>query len=62
MTVKVGLIGTGTVGGGCIDILRNHKEDFCATMASILSWRAYARVILNRRRRTVSPICSRPTF
>ena len=28
MAVKVGLIGTGTVGGGCIDILRNHKQDF----------------------------------
>ena len=28
MTVKVGLVGTGTVGGGCIEILRNHKEDF----------------------------------
>jgi homoserine dehydrogenase len=28
MAVKVGLIGTGTVGGGCIDILQNHKEDF----------------------------------
>ena len=28
MTVKIGLVGIGTVGGGCIDILRNHKEDF----------------------------------
>ena len=28
MTVKIGLVGTGTVGGGCIDILKNHKEDF----------------------------------
>ena len=28
MAVKVGLVGTGTVGGGCIDILHNHKEDF----------------------------------
>lgn len=28
MTVKIGLVGTGTVGGGCIDILRNHKQDF----------------------------------
>lgn len=28
MTVKVGLVGTGTVGGGCIEILRNHKDDF----------------------------------
>ena len=28
MAVKVGLVGTGTVGGGCIDILHNHKEFF----------------------------------
>lgn len=28
MAVKVGLVGTGTVGGGCIDILHNHKGDF----------------------------------
>lgn len=28
MTVKVGLVGTGTVGGGCLDILANHREDF----------------------------------
>lgn len=28
MTVKVGLVGTGTVGGGCLDILAHHKEDF----------------------------------
>lgn len=28
MTVKIGLVGTGTVGGGCLDILKNHKEDF----------------------------------
>ncbi len=28
MTVKIGLVGTGTVGGGCIDIILNHKEDF----------------------------------
>lgn len=28
MTVKIGLVGTGTVGGGCIDIIRNHAEDF----------------------------------
>ena len=27
MAVKVGLVGTGTVGGGCLDILRNHKEE-----------------------------------
>lgn len=28
MAIKVGLVGTGTVGGGCLDILRNHKEEF----------------------------------
>ena len=28
MSVKIGLVGTGTVGGGCLDILANHKEDF----------------------------------
>ncbi len=28
MAVKIGLVGTGTVGGGCLDILNNHKEDF----------------------------------
>ena len=28
MTVKIGLVGTGTVGGGCLDILRDHREDF----------------------------------
>lgn len=28
MTVKIGLVGTGTVGGGCIDIIKNHKDDF----------------------------------
>lgn len=28
MAVKVGLVGTGTVGVGCLDILRNHKEEF----------------------------------
>ena len=28
MTVKIGLVGTGTVGGGCLDILANHTEDF----------------------------------
>ena len=28
MAVKIGLIGTGTVGGGCIDIILNHQEDF----------------------------------
>ena len=26
MTIKLGLVGTGTVGGGCLDILRNHRE------------------------------------
>ena len=28
MPVKIGLVGTGTVGGGCIDIIQNHREDF----------------------------------
>ncbi len=28
MTVKIGLVGTGTVGGGCIDIIAKHREDF----------------------------------
>ena len=28
MTIKLGLVGTGTVGGGCIDILQKHGADF----------------------------------
>ncbi|MBQ3106504.1 MAG: homoserine dehydrogenase [Eggerthellaceae bacterium] len=28
MAIKLGLVGTGTVGGGCIDILAAHKDDF----------------------------------
>ena len=28
MAVKVGLVGMGTVGGGCVDIYMKHKEDF----------------------------------
>ena len=28
MTVKIGLVGTGTVGGGCLQILTDHAEDF----------------------------------
>ena len=28
MPVKIGLIGTGTVGGGCIDIILKHRDDF----------------------------------
>ncbi len=28
MAVRLGLVGTGTVGGGCIEILKNHKNDF----------------------------------
>ncbi|HIR01982.1 MAG TPA: homoserine dehydrogenase, partial [Candidatus Aveggerthella stercoripullorum] len=28
MSVKIGLVGTGTVGGGCIDIIQKHAEDF----------------------------------
>lgn len=28
MSVKIGLVGTGTVGGGCIDIIQKHRADF----------------------------------
>ena len=28
MAVKIGLVGTGTVGGGCIDIIKAHADDF----------------------------------
>ncbi|MBP5314029.1 MAG: homoserine dehydrogenase, partial [Eggerthellaceae bacterium] len=28
MSVKIGLIGTGVVGGGCIDIIRAHGDEF----------------------------------
>lgn len=28
MAVRIGLVGTGTVGGGCLDILKAHKADF----------------------------------
>lgn len=28
MTVKLGLVGTGTVGSGCIDIIQKHRDDF----------------------------------
>ena len=28
MSVRIGLVGTGTVGGGCIDIIQKHKDDF----------------------------------
>lgn len=28
MTIKIGIVGTGTVGGGCIDIIHNHRDDF----------------------------------
>ena len=28
MTLKIGLVGTGTVGGGCIEIIKAHKQDF----------------------------------
>ena len=28
MAVKIGLVGTGTVGGGCIDIMLKHEESF----------------------------------
>lgn len=28
MPIKIGLVGTGTVGGGCIDIIHKHKDGF----------------------------------
>ena len=28
MSVKIGLVGTGTVGGGCLDIMQKHQGDF----------------------------------
>lgn len=28
MAVRIGLVGTGTVGGGCLDILQAHQQDF----------------------------------
>ena len=28
MSVKIGLVGTGTVGGGCLDIIQKHAADF----------------------------------
>ena len=28
MAIKLGLVGTGTVGGGCLDILQKHADDF----------------------------------
>ncbi len=28
MAIKIGLVGTGTVGGGCIDIVQKHHDDF----------------------------------
>lgn len=28
MAVKIGLVGTGTVGGGCVRVIQDHKEDF----------------------------------
>ena len=28
MSIKIGLVGTGTVGGGCIDVLQTHHDDF----------------------------------
>lgn len=28
MAIKIGLVGTGTVGGGCLDILAKHHDDF----------------------------------
>ena len=34
MTVKIGLVGTGTVGGGCIDIINSHRDDFARTIGT----------------------------
>lgn len=28
MTVRIGLVGTGTVGCGCLEVLKNHRDDF----------------------------------
>lgn len=28
MTVRIGLVGIGTVGGGCVDIIQKHRESF----------------------------------
>ena len=28
MTIGIGLVGTGTVGGGCLDIIQKHQSDF----------------------------------
>lgn len=28
MAIRLGLVGTGTVGGGCLEILKNHAQDF----------------------------------
>ncbi|MCL1797333.1 MAG: homoserine dehydrogenase [Eggerthellaceae bacterium] len=28
MAIQIGLVGTGTVGGGCIEIIKQHKESF----------------------------------
>ena len=28
MTVKIGLVGTGTVGCGCLDVLKAHRREF----------------------------------
>lgn len=39
MTVKLGLVGTGTVGCGCIDILEAHKEDFARHYGVELEWK-----------------------
>jgi len=28
MSIKIGLVGCGTVGGGCVDLIQRHREDF----------------------------------
>ena len=55
MTIKLGLVGTGTVGGGCIDILHNHREDFKRRLGVDME---LVRVCSNRPRRMACPTCS----
>ncbi len=34
MAVKIGLVGTGTVGGGCIDIINKHRDEFARNIGA----------------------------
>ena len=56
MSVKIGLVGTGTVGGGCIDIIQKHAEGFKRHFGIDI-----ARASPNRRRRMAFPTFSRWT-